>query len=79
VEELLDGWASGASLDFVQGDDADEELLVECTQALLEGKEPPVQATWEEIRAALEASEPLHATVEDAMSALRRRSWSKDA
>jgi hypothetical protein len=80
VEELLARCL--ASLGSDDGRDtppADEEqLLVECTRALLEGREPPVKADWDELEAALASTEPAYPTVEDAMSALRSRRWSKD-
>jgi len=47
-------------------------------RALLDGGEPPVAADWEELKTALQGSEPHYSTVEEAMTALRSRPWAKD-
>jgi hypothetical protein len=80
IPDLLASWidalppAAGAT----GGPSADGDLLVRCTRALLNGEEPPLAVDWDDLSAAISATEPAYATVEDAMSALRRRSWVKD-
>jgi hypothetical protein len=80
VEELL-AWCTSA-LEPSTGMHAlpaeDEDLLVASTRALLDRSEPPLAADWNELRDALSRSEPPYASVEEAMSALRQRPWTKD-
>jgi hypothetical protein len=56
-----------------------EELLAECTRALLSGIDPPIAADWDDIADTLSDSEPPFGSIEEAMSDLRGRAWSKDA
>jgi hypothetical protein len=81
VEQLLAQIAGSLeSAGQAQGDqEGEEDLLVASTRALLEGSEPAIPVDWREIDDALSKTEPAHATVEETMSALRRRPWSKDA
>jgi hypothetical protein len=80
VEQLL-AWCTSA-LEPSTGMHAlpaeDEDLLVACTRALLDRSEPPLAADWDELKDALSRSEPPYASVEEAMSALRQRPWTKD-
>ena|ERR1043166_4902957 len=80
IEGLIEQIAATlpGSTHIAGGDPMDDELLVACTRALLEGTEPPITAAWKEIEETLLASEPIYPTVEEAMSALRGRPWSKD-
>jgi hypothetical protein len=80
VEQLLARWVA-ARVPIQEGQPAqegDHDLLLACTRALLDGSEPPIAANWDELRLALQSSEPLYPTVEEAMSALRHRRWMKD-
>jgi hypothetical protein len=56
----------------------EEDLLVDCTRALLDRSQPPLAVDWKELRHALSRSERLYTSVEEAMSALRQRPWTKD-
>jgi hypothetical protein len=80
VEELLDRWLAALAPSGEPAPDAgeDDDLLTACTHALLNGGSPPVSADWKEIETVLERSEPSYPTIEEAMSALRSRPWSKD-
>jgi hypothetical protein len=80
VEQLL-AWlmsAAGPSAAMPPHSVEDEDLLVACTRALLDDTDPPVAADWKEIEGALSHSQPAYASIEEAMSALRRRPWAKD-
>jgi hypothetical protein len=81
IEQLLREWlikrvSAGEGPSSLQDDD---ELLMACTRALLEGGEPPITADWEELMTTLEHSEPVPPTVDEAMSVLRHRPWTKDS
>jgi hypothetical protein len=78
IEQLLTQWIGdpAPTRGVLGAADQDQELLVACTRALLDGRDPPIAIDWIEIQNALQASEPFYATVEEAMSALRRRPWS---
>ncbi len=80
VEQLLTQWVEAMPIGDEKTADvtSDDELLITCTRALIEGSEPPVAADWDEIMAALRCSEPVYSTVEEAMNALRNRHWVKD-
>jgi hypothetical protein len=56
----------------------EDEDLVSCTRAMLEGSAPPAAPDWSDIEEALAETEPEYATVEEAMSHLRSRRWVKD-
>src|SRR5688572_20851020 len=75
VEQLLAQVAEGLEPADMAGGEGpcDEELLVSCTRALLVGGVPPLAADWNDIESTLAHSDAPFATVEDAMSALRRR------
>jgi len=80
IEQLLAQWIAAAmpSRERLSDTLRDDNLLLACTQALLDGSEPPIAADWAELEAALQGSKPLHPTVEEAMSSLRSRPWTKD-
>jgi hypothetical protein len=80
VEQLLAQWVSARTptQESVPAQEDDDDLLVACTRALLEGTEPPIVVNWGEVELALQSSEPHYPTVEEAMSASRRRPWTKD-
>ena len=80
VEQLLASFISAAGPITTMPPHSvdDQDLLVACTRALLDGSDPPVAADWKEIEEALSHSEPAYASIEEAMSALRRRPWAKD-
>lgn len=79
--ELLEQWAtvSEPGPPPTEPVSASDEALVACTRALREGRTVHAEADWEEIAMALAQSEPLYPTVEEAMSALRHRDWTKDS
>ena len=78
VEQLLEQWAGmPTSNTNMPASYADDDLLVACTRALLDGTEPPVTVDWPALDAALQSSEPLYPTIEGAMSDLRSRPWTK--
>jgi hypothetical protein len=80
IEQLLVQWAGEPTSNGggAERPGQDDELLVACTRALLDGSEPPVAVDWDEIQRALQESEPAYSTIEEAMTTLRRRPWSKD-
>ena len=79
VEQLLGQWVGmPMPCNNMSTPDADEALLVACTRALLNGTEPPMAVDWAALEGALQSSEPLYPTIEEAMSDLRSRPWAKD-
>src|SRR5262245_34458102 len=79
VEQLLGQWVGMSMPDAnTLSANADDDLLVACTRALLDGTEPPIPVDWALLEGALQSSEPKYPTVEDAMSDLRKRPWAKD-
>ena len=79
IPDLLADWLAAHPDGVPSSACEDEDLLVACTHSLLQGEQPPIAVDWKEITAALGETEPIYATVEEAMSALRRRPWTKDS
>jgi hypothetical protein len=80
IEQLLAQWVAARTPagENVPAPEGDDDLLIACTRALLEGTEPPIAVNWNDVKLALDSSEPFYLTVEEAMSASRRRPWTKD-
>jgi hypothetical protein len=82
ITQLLAQWVEALTPINEDSSDETEEnedaLISACTKALLNGSEPPIAVNWDELMEAVQNSEPLYPTVEEAMSALRGRPWKKD-
>jgi hypothetical protein len=81
VESLIVQWVKAMPRTPEEGGkwpDQEQLELTAATRALIEGEEPPVPVDWEELRRALQQSEPACPTIEEAMTALRSRPWSMD-
>lgn len=79
ADQLVAEWIVALATEPDSTPIADEDQdLVTYTRALLAGSLPPLTSDWSDLEKALSNSEPEYASVEEAMSHLRTRPWTKD-
>jgi hypothetical protein len=78
IERLLSDYVDELNTSADAPSTDDEALLEACTRALLAGGDPPIPVDWASLRGVILSTSPEFGTLEDAMTALRHRPWTKD-